>query len=117
MKRQYSGNAHGLIKGIGVVNCVYVNPDLNRFWVIDYRIYAPDYDGKSKLNHMREMFDNALYKKNIVFKTVLMDTWYATAEMMQHISKHGKLFYCPIKSNRLVRTLDKKGYQHVNSVD
>jgi hypothetical protein len=25
VKKQYSGNAHGLIKGIGVVNCVYVN--------------------------------------------------------------------------------------------
>jgi hypothetical protein len=28
VRRQYSGNAHGLIKGIGVVNCVYVNPDI-----------------------------------------------------------------------------------------
>ena len=26
VRKQYSGNAHGLIKGIGVVNCVYVNP-------------------------------------------------------------------------------------------
>ena len=26
VRRQYSGNAHGLIKGIGMVNCVYVNP-------------------------------------------------------------------------------------------
>jgi SRSO17 transposase len=24
VRRQYSGNAHGLIKGIGVVNCLYV---------------------------------------------------------------------------------------------
>ena len=26
VRRQYSGNAHGVIKGIGVVTCVYVNP-------------------------------------------------------------------------------------------
>jgi len=26
VKRQYSGNAHGLVKGIGMVNCLYVNP-------------------------------------------------------------------------------------------
>jgi len=26
LKRQYSGNAHGLVKGIGMVNCLYVNP-------------------------------------------------------------------------------------------
>ena len=37
---QYSGNAKGVINGIGVVTCVYVNPDLDRFWVIDYRIYS-----------------------------------------------------------------------------
>ncbi|ACC80721.1 hypothetical protein Npun_F3195 [Nostoc punctiforme PCC 73102] len=38
VRRQYSGNEHGVLKGIGVVNCVYVNPTLQRFWVIDYRI-------------------------------------------------------------------------------
>jgi hypothetical protein len=31
VRRQYSGNAHGLIKGIGVVTCVYVNPALDQF--------------------------------------------------------------------------------------
>src|SRR4051794_36979866 len=39
VRRQYSGNAHAVVKGIGVVTCVYINPDLDRFWVIDYRIY------------------------------------------------------------------------------
>ncbi|MBO3273135.1 hypothetical protein J4D97_20965 [Hymenobacter defluvii] len=27
VRRQYSGNAHGIIPGIGLVSCVYVNPD------------------------------------------------------------------------------------------
>jgi hypothetical protein len=49
VRRQYSGNAHALIKGIGVVNCVYVNPQTGEYWIIDYRIYDPDGDGKSKL--------------------------------------------------------------------
>ena len=39
VRRQYSGNAHGVIKGIGVVTCVYVNPQTKEHWVIDYRIY------------------------------------------------------------------------------
>ena len=115
VKLQYSGNAHGLVKGIGVVNCVYVNPTLNQFWIIDYRIYAPAYDGKSKLDHMREMFNNAIYRKEIPFQGVLMDTWYATAEMMQHIHKHKKLFYCPIKSNRKVMVHCQ--YQSASSVE
>ena len=33
-RRQYSGNAKGVINGIGVVSCVYVNPTLDRFWLI-----------------------------------------------------------------------------------
>jgi len=38
VRRKYSGNAHGVIKGIGVVTCVYINPELAQFWLIDYRI-------------------------------------------------------------------------------
>jgi hypothetical protein len=40
VRRQYSGNAHGVIKGIGVVTCVYVNPELDQFWLIDCRSIA-----------------------------------------------------------------------------
>src|SRR5262245_1490633 len=58
VRRQYSGNVHGIIKGIGVVICVYINPDTDQFWIIDYRIFDPDGDGKSKLEHVREMLDN-----------------------------------------------------------
>lgn len=37
--RQYSGNEHGIVKGIGIVNCIYVNPKNRNYWVIDYRIF------------------------------------------------------------------------------
>ncbi len=42
VRRQYSGNEHGIVKGIGIVNCIYVNPKTLNFWVIDYRIFNPD---------------------------------------------------------------------------
>jgi hypothetical protein len=51
VRSQYSGNAKAVIKGIGVVTCVYVNPEMDQFWLIDYRIYDPDGDGKSKRAH------------------------------------------------------------------
>ncbi len=54
-RRQYSGNEHRVLRGIGVVSCVYVNPETGQFWVIDYRIYEPDEDGKTKLDHVVEM--------------------------------------------------------------
>ncbi len=40
VRRQYSGNAQAVIKGMGVVTCVYINPTTDQFWIIDYRIYA-----------------------------------------------------------------------------
>ena len=92
VRSQYSGNAHGVIKGIGVVTCVYVNPQTDQFWIIDYRIYDPEGDGKTKLEHMHEMLVNGVYQKRLEFWAVLMDTWYATKDSMLHIEKFGKIY-------------------------
>jgi hypothetical protein len=35
-RRQYSGNEHGIVRGIGVVSCIYVNTETGQFWVIDW---------------------------------------------------------------------------------
>jgi len=102
VRRQYSGNAHGLIKGIGVVTCVYVNPQIDQFWVIDYRIYDPEGDGKTKLEHMQDMLLNCVYQKSLDFGAVLMDSGYATKGIMLQIEKLGKIYYCPLKDNRQV---------------
>jgi hypothetical protein len=102
VRLQYSGNAHGLIKGIGMVNCLYVNPESGQYWIIDYRLYDPERDGKSKLDHVREMLTRALSEKALPTSTVLMDTWYATKDMMVFIDALKLTFICPIKANRLV---------------
>ncbi len=107
-KWQYSGNEGRVINGIGVVTCVYYQPKVKRFWAIDYRIYSPEEDGKSKLKHVYDMLQNAIFSKNLRFKTVLMDTWYATDFLMKEIDRLGKLFYCAIKSNRLASPVDQK---------
>ena len=49
VRRQYSGNAKAVIKGIGIVTCVYVNPETSQFWLIDYRIFDKDGDGKTRI--------------------------------------------------------------------
>jgi len=101
VRRQWSGNQHSVIRGIGLVTCVYINPQTEQFWVIDYRIFDPDSDGKSKLNHVQEMLSMAQHRQ-LPLQTVLMDAWYATKEVMMQIARMGKIFYCPLKSNRLV---------------
>lgn len=57
---QYSGNAHDVIRGIGLVNCIYVNPETQQFWVIDFRIFDPKKDGKGKIDHVKDMLNNLI---------------------------------------------------------
>jgi len=101
VRKQWSGNEKAIIKGIGVVNLVYYNPHTKHKWIIDFRVFDPDRDGKTKLDHMQEMLALA-GKRGICYKTVLFDSWYATSAMMNHIERLGKYFYTTIKSNRLV---------------
>ena len=102
VRSQYSGNAHGIIRGIGIVNCIYLNPETEQYWIIDYCIFDPDRDGKTKLDHVAEMLRNIVLSEQLNFRTVLMDSWYATKEMMLMIESMNKLCYCPLKTNRLV---------------
>ena len=100
---QYSGNTGGLVNGIGLVSCVYVNPDVEQYWVIDYRLYDKKTDGSSKLDHVRDMLNSTVYSKELPFSTVLMDSWYATQTLMAFIDAElGKIYYCPLKRNRQV---------------
>jgi Transposase DDE domain len=116
-RKQWSGNKKGVIRGIGVVSCVYVNPTTERFWVIDYRVFDPDTDGKTKLEHVREMLGSAEHRR-LAYRTVLMDTWYATKEIMLLINKMKKTFYCPLRSNRQVDDSGgKRPYQRVDTLE
>lgn len=119
-RTQYSGNAHGIVRGIGIVTCVYYNPDLDQFYALDYRIFDPDRDGQSKLDHVWDMLDG-LKARNVAYGYVLMDSWYAVKELMIRIDDLGKIYYCPVKSNRLVDDsgnpqAGKKAYRAVSQL-
>ena len=116
-KKQYSGNAGSIINGIGIVTCVYVNPKLDRYWLIDYRIYDKQGDGKSKLDHVRDMLSVLVNARNVAFSTVLMDSWYVSKALLLYIESLEKLYYCPLKSNRLVDDSNgSKPYQRIDAL-
>ncbi len=114
-QKQYSGNAGGIINGIGIVTCVYVNPVLDRYWLIDYRIYDKQGDGKSKLDPVREMLSVLVNSRKVAFSTVLMDSWYASKSLLLYIESLDKTYYVPLKSNRLVD--DSKGSKPYQRID
>jgi hypothetical protein len=101
VRSQYSGNAHDVIKGIGVVTCVYYNPDTDESYALDYRVFDPERDGQSKLDHMWDMLA-VLSKRNVAYGYVLMDSWYAVTDLMVYLDGLGKIYYCPLKNNRKV---------------
>lgn len=101
VRRQYSGNKHGIINGIGVVNCVYFNPETGQYWVLDFRVFDPDTDGKSKLDHVSDMLQ-LVHERAVLYRYALMDSWYATTDLMKFFIEKERIFYCPVKKNRKV---------------
>jgi hypothetical protein len=115
---QYIGNEDGVVKGVGIVNCEYVNLDTGEHWIIDWRVFKPDEDGNSKLNRVRDMFDDALENKKLPFRTVLMGYWYAAKEIMmlrgELVKIHG---FQKDKKVRLFRVAEKNLTEHVATND
>jgi len=117
VKRQYSGAEHGLVRGIGVVNLVHSSGADGDFYPIDYRVYAPDTDGKTKNEHFREMLVHAVADKRIQAKTILFDSWYAGADNLKLIHRLGLVFFTTLKENRLVSLSKEEGYIHLDQIE
>jgi Transposase DDE domain len=93
--KQWSGSSHAIVMGIGVVNMLYYNPELDRYWIIDCRVWDKKVDGKKetqlafdllKLNTKRIGLSN--------FHSVLFDSFYASGEMLRYIGMDlKKVFY------------------------
>jgi len=117
VKRQYSGNVHGLVRGIGLVNLVHSSGQPGDFYPIDYRVYAPDTDGKTKNQHFRDMLITALAHKLIKARTILFDSWYAAAENLKLIHSLDLRFFTTLKENRLVSMSKEDGYIHLAEIE
>ena len=83
------------MRRIGIVTCVYVNPKTRAYWIIDYRIYDIDRDGKTKLKHVLEMLHNAHFVKRLPLQTVLIDAWYVSMDIIKAIEAVSKVYYAP----------------------
>lgn len=102
VKRKYSGVEGGLVRGIGVLNLLHSSGHDGDFCPLDYRIYAPECDGKTKNEHFREMLIRAVSDKGLQAKTVLFDSWYASLDNLRLIEGLQLSFVTTLKSNRLV---------------
>lgn len=114
-KRQYSGNAHGMVRGIGLVNLVHSSGQAGDFLPLDYRVYAPDQDQKTKNDHFLDMFDHVVKEDKVVARTLLFDSWYAGSTNLKKIHRAGWTFFTTLKSNRQVSVAKETGYQALDT--
>lgn len=116
VKKQYSGNEHGTLKGIGLINFVHSTGNDGDLWPIDYRIYHPETDAKTKNDHFEEMFHRLITHKQLKARRILFDSWYASVDNLKLIHRAGWTFFTTLKSNRLVSLHRDTGYQHLDTL-
>jgi len=109
--------AWAAVAGIGVVNLVHSAGGQGDFSPIDYRIYAPDADGKTKHAHVCDMRRAAVADKQLEARTVLFDSWYAAADKLKLVHRAGRIFYTTLKANRLVRLDKATGDSHLSEIE
>jgi hypothetical protein len=98
---QYSGNAHDVIAGIGLVNLLWHGNLSEQCLPIDFRIYDKTSDGKTKNTHFCDMLSLA---KSRGFKpdAIVMDSWYSSLDNLKAIRAHGWHFVTGLRKNRKV---------------
>jgi len=117
VKRQYSGACGGLVRGLGVVNLLHSSGQAGDFYPIDYRVYSPESDGKTKHQHFQEMLVRAKSDKRLQARTVLFDSWYASADTLKLLVRLELVFITTLKSNRLVSLSKEAGYVHLQDLE
>ena len=117
VKLQYSGAEGGLVKGIGVLNLLHSRGADGEFYPLDYRVYDPVGDGKTKNQLFREMLLRAQSDKNLQAQTVLFDSWYGSVDNLKLIERLGLCFVTTLKSNRLVSVSKEQGYIHLQDLE
>ncbi len=102
---QYSGTVHDIIKGIGMLNFLWVD-DKNSVCPMDFRIYEPKEDGKTKNEHFREMLKLAK-RREVKPEAVLANSWYSSLDNLKYIRDLGWNWVMGLKKNRVVNKGEK----------
>jgi hypothetical protein len=55
------------------------------------------------IEHVEDMLKGVVAHKLLPFLGVLMDSWYATKDLMLLIDSLGKFYYCPLKKLLMIQ--------------
>lgn len=111
VRYQYSGTHHRKVNGINVTSLLWTKSlseeDLAEHITIDFRIYAPEHDGKDKHAHAQDMLELAFHR-GFTNQTVVMDGWYDNTKTFKLIDGMGYHFIAVVRSNRQISSAPKK---------
>lgn len=96
----YSGTEHDLVKGIGLLNFLWQN-NQEEIIPMDYRIYQPPEDGKTKNDHFREMLKLAK-NRGLNPQAVVADSWFSSLKNVKFIRSLGWNWIMGLRKNRIV---------------
>lgn len=102
---QYSGTEHDVVKGIGMLNFLWVDED-DEVLPMDVRIYEPKEDGKTKNDHFRAMLGLAK-RREVEPLAVIADSWYSSLDNLKYIRDLGWNWVMGVKKNRSVNKKQK----------
>jgi len=102
---QYSGAEHDVIKGIGMLNFLWIN-ESNEVCPMDFRIYEPKEDGRTKNDHFREMLKLAK-RRGVKPEAVVADCWYSSLNNLKCIRDLDWYWVMNLKKNRSVNRKQK----------
>lgn len=119
VKRQYSGNHHRLVDGIDVVSLLWtqhVDPHKAEHITIDFRVYAPKYDGQTKHQHAKAMLESAFHRE-FISPIVTFDSWYSATKTLKFINQDLKwTFVAALAHNRQVNFAVDESYRSVDQL-
>lgn len=105
---QYSGTEHDIVRGIGMVNFVWADSETREMIPVDYRIYHPPEDGKTKNEHVQEMATKAK-ERHMDVEAIVMDAWYSSLNNLKHMRDLGWVWVAGLRKNRVVNREEKLG--------
>jgi len=111
--RHWSGKHHRVVQGINLVSTIWTDGEATI--PVDYRIYNPETDGKTKNDHFREMV-TAAKDRHFHPQCIVFDTWYASIENLKLIRLFEWHWFTRLKSNRLVNP-DHTSNRQISEVD
>lgn len=105
VRYQYSGTEHDVVKGIGMLNFLWVDQE-KQVCPMDVRIYEPKEDGKTKNDHFRELLHLAK-ERGVKPEAVIADSWYSSLDNLKCIRDYGWNFVMGLRKNRTVNKGEK----------